>query len=150
MSTRNKRLKLLMDHRQRQLDDRIGEYHGFVRAEADAQAREEQALRDCHTAELKRRSAAAQGVESSTWGDLNNWLQAVIGRYRIACSATLQAKQKTEAAQQKVMAARAQLKQVETLAQRLREKEALQEKRKEQRMADEHTQLVTARRGETL
>jgi flagellar export protein FliJ len=150
MGTRSKRLKLLTDHRQRQLDDRIAEFHACTRAEADARARERDVLSACVDAELKRKSAAEQGVESGAWVELNHWLQASQQRYRMACAATLAAEQKSAAAQQKVLAARGQLKQVETLAERLRAREALQERRGEQRAADEHTQLMAARRGQTL
>ncbi|HEX2731328.1 MAG TPA: flagellar FliJ family protein [Polyangiaceae bacterium] len=149
MNSRNKRLRLLSEQRQRQLDDRVAELHECQRLEALAETEEQRASDSLAAAQLKRQSAATSGIESGLWTELNHWLEAVSAALLAARKRTFESKQKTLAAKQRVLAARAELKQIETLAERFKQRELALEAKAEQRLTDEHTQLTFARRRGT-
>jgi flagellar FliJ protein len=148
MSKRRKqRISLLLDQRQKALDERVTE---LARTKLALEAAHEQVHR-CQAAigraEQERQEAGARGVSTQEWIDVNQWLDA-------ARKAQLEAKRHVESSQRaietaqgNVLGARSAVKQIESLATRERQHEAILERRDEQRASDEHTANALVRNG---
>jgi len=148
VSNRQKRIGLLIEHRKKQLDDAsivLGQRRRAVEGAKQALERAEQAR---HHADAERRRASERGVASHEWVDLNGWCETARRAVRQTEQDLIGAEHDVETAQKAVLSARAQLKQVEALAQRLQERRALEERRAEQRDNDERNASAAARTGE--
>jgi flagellar export protein FliJ len=147
MSNRQKRIALLTEHRKKELDDSSAELAKQRRALDLASQR----LREAEHAELQahddRKAAAQHGIASHEWVDLNAWCERARRAVKQAQQDELTAQHEVETAQRAVLAARARVKQVEALAERLQRRHALEEQRAEQRANDERSASLVARNG---
>jgi flagellar export protein FliJ len=143
---RNKRIALLTERRQRDLNDRVAELHERRQAQARAEQNAARLHSECERARTERTETATRGVSSTDWEQLNRWLESLQRAHLQACTDVQEATAASATAQQNVLAARAALKQIETLSERLRAREQVEERRREQRAADEHAQSASARR----
>ncbi|MCA9596126.1 MAG: hypothetical protein KC776_22580 [Myxococcales bacterium] len=140
MNARRVRLQKLAKLRQKQLDERVGE---FGRATEREQSARERALLEYerHDGAVALRQGAAQApVEGSTWAEANEWLE-LCGLYRDAAGLALsRAETAREQARNQVLAARQALQRIEVLDQRLKQHEDRANERKERRLHDELAQ----------
>lgn len=148
MSQHKHRIRLLLEHRSRQLDEMVAELARRKQAASGAAASHERLEQLRERAVTERTRAATEGINAEDWGALNAWLTTVEAQLATAREARREADASVLTATADVLAARAAVKQVESLAARLAERERIDERRREQRAADEHTTVAFARRGD--
>ncbi|MEI9936945.1 MAG: flagellar FliJ family protein [Pseudomonadota bacterium] len=150
MSPRRQRIDKVVEHRNKELDKRIGELNEHKsREEAALQA----AIREREEARLaseKRLKLAEAPLSATDWIAANEWLKS---RAAVAEQAALQAvaaHQGTQAARAHVLYARTDLKKVEVLSARIGAEERVQQERAERRLEDELAaqRFLADRRGD--
>lgn len=153
MSHRKKRLQKLIDHRAREVDDRLGKL-------AAARTREEQArqLVANEEARLKlareeRASAISQPFAVNSLTLSNDWMVSCARRSDLARQVLDKAQKGVQQAQQQLLVAKNEVRKIELIFERLSKEERVQIERAEQRMTDEFAASRVAanekRRGET-
>ncbi len=148
MSSRQKRIRMLTEHRRKQLDEAVREL-GARKREAEQQRLElEKATQHAELALDERNTASQRGVAIHEWAQLNDWLAKTRHAKGLAAEALVDAETAVETAQSGVMRARAAVKQVEALAEREQLRNRERERRLEQRANDEHA--ANARHREDL
>ncbi|MEZ4224503.1 MAG: flagellar FliJ family protein [Polyangiaceae bacterium] len=145
MSSRRQRLQKLTDLRKKELDDAVGELGRAREREEQARQRLAHEVEELEQAHQRRSILARQGAATELWTSENDWLE-LRETYRQAAHAALS---KAELARHRafaeVMAARAAVKKLEVLGERLRREELRDEERKDQRLHDELTQARSSR-----
>ncbi len=145
MSGRIGRLRKLLDLRQKQLDESVGELKRSQERELQAQARVEDEQRELSSALNRRASLTVQAANNDRWESENDWLE-LRGMYHQAATAALgKAALARQRAHAEVMTARTQLKKMEVLHERLRQEQRRDQERQERRLHDELAQKAASR-----
>lgn len=143
MSPRRARIEKVVTLREKELDKRLVKLGEQRAAEARALSEEEAKRQQVEQASETRLKLAEEGeaLSASSWIEANEWLSA---RQKQAEQARLQAARaqtETRKAQGEVMTARADLKKVELLSERIQKQEQSEADRKERRLEDELSSL---------
>ena len=145
MSGRLGRLKKLLDLRQKQLDECVGELKRSQERELQARARVDDEQQELNTALTRRASLTVQTANNDRWESENDWLE-LRGMYHQAATAALgKAALARQRAHAEVMTARAQLKKIEILHERLRREQRRDQERQDRRLHDELAQKAASR-----
>jgi flagellar export protein FliJ len=139
VNRRERRLKVLADHRQKQLEEQIRSLNEYQRALALAEERRTECRRTLAEAISTRNEAATHGISSDRWAEVNQWLLGMRNNWERVLEEYRAAEQQVLEGRERVMEARTALKQVEKLMDQERQQQALAEKREERRAGDEHT-----------
>jgi flagellar export protein FliJ len=137
MTKRRARVKKVVSHRERELDERVKK---LVEARTWAvQVEEERARADraLSKAIVDRQRLSAGPISAAAWRDANEWLASQERSYAHAVVAVERALAELERAQQGVLAARTALRGVEMLDQRLRAEETNADELAARRLEDE-------------
>ncbi len=137
MSPRRQRIDKVVEHRNKQLDKRIGELNEQkIREESALQAairEREEALR----ASENRLKLAEAPLSATDWIAANEWLKSRAAMAELAETQAVKARVGTQRARAQVLHARSDLKKVEVLSARISAEERLQQGRVERRLEDE-------------
>lgn len=142
---RSVRLRRLAALRERMLDARAAEL-ARARGEMDDARRALEAKRACVQSAKDARDAVAKGARTpDEWRGAEAWLAAERTREERAMAVVAEARHAVEQARERVIAARTELKRIETLAERAGEQEAIEERRRERKQQDETAARATRR-----
>ena len=150
MSRRNKRIRLLTEHRQKQLDAAVQQLHRTRTYAEELMSGLERAQQQHAAARQRRDDASQRGITARDWGELNHWLAATRHTQEQAAEALTRAQADVESAREAVMTARSAVKQIEALAEREHQRTQNEERREEQRTTDEHVVGTLSRAGGSL
>lgn len=147
LSPRRRRIEKIVAHRQKELDERVGELAAQKAKEAAAAAKAEETDRAVREASDRCRALAEQGGGAQTFLEAGEWLDS-ISREAVRAWARVRMEQAvTTRAQQAVFATKMKLKQAEQLQTRVTVSEQRQEERKERRRDDEDAARIAQRRA---
>lgn len=142
MSPRRARIGKVITLREKALDERVAELTGTRAAEAEALTAEELRRRELQEASESRLKLAEEGaLSASSWIEVNEWLQSRQRHVEKARASAAKAQLETQKAQGKVMTARADLKKVELLSERIQKQEQSEAQVLERRLEDELTSM---------
>lgn len=148
MSPRRARIEKVITLREKALDDRVAQLSDSRAAEARARTAEEQKRVELEQASESRMKLAEEGaLPVSSWVEANEWLQSRQRQVEHARVEAAKAQLETRKAQGAVMTARADLKKVELLSERIQKQEETEAQVLERRLEDELTSM-RFRRGE--
>jgi flagellar export protein FliJ len=149
MSPRRVRIEKVITLREKALDERVAKLSDSRAAEAAAQTLEERKRQELEQASESRLKLAEEGeaLTASSWIEANEWLVSRLKQVEQARLETARAQVETQKAQGAVMAARADLKKVELLSDRIQKQEESEAMVLERRLEDELTSM-RFRRGE--
>jgi flagellar export protein FliJ len=148
MSPRRSRIGKVITLREKALDERVAQLSDTRAAEVRAQTLEEQRRKELEDASQSRLKLAEEGaLSASSWIEVNEWLQSRQRQVEQARVEAAKAQLETRKAQGAVMAARADLKKVELLSERIQKQEESEAQVVERRLEDELTSM-RFRRGE--
>jgi flagellar export protein FliJ len=149
MSPRRVRIEKVITLREKALDERVAKLSDSRAAEAAAQTLEERKRQELEQASESRLKLAEEGeaLTASSWIEANEWLVSRLKQVEQARLETARAQVETQKAQGAVMAARADLKKVELLSDRIQKQEESEAMVTERRLEDELTSM-RFRRGE--
>jgi flagellar export protein FliJ len=150
VSPRRNRIEKVVTLREKELDKRVAALGERRAAEAHAQTEEERKKLEVEQASESRLKLAEEGeaLSAMSWIEANEWLQAQQRRHDEARLATARAQLATRQAQTEVLSARADLKKLELLSERIQRQEESDAQRQERRLEDELSAL-RFRRTET-
>jgi hypothetical protein len=146
MTPRRRRIGRILDHRQKELDGRVGALVEVRAREARAVAEAEAADQQARAAEASRRELAERGSDAATFLEAEEWLSTTARRAHRAWSGVLAIREEIVAVQATVLEARMKLKQAEQLASRVAAAERLVDERRERRRDDEDAARIAQRR----
>jgi flagellar export protein FliJ len=148
MSPRRARIEKVITLREKALDERVAKLHGSREAEARARSAEEQKRLELQEASASRLKLAEEGaLSASSWIEANEWLQSRQRHVEHARMEAAKAQLETRQAQGAVLTARADLKKVELLSERIQKQEDSDAQVLERRLEDELSSM-RFRRGE--
>lgn len=138
MSPRRARIEKVITLREKALDERVAKLHGSREAEARALSAEEQKRSELQAASASRLKLAEEGaLSASSWIEANEWLQSRQRHAERARMEAAKAQLETRQAQGAVLSARADLKKVELLSERIQKQEDSDAQVLERRLEDE-------------
>ncbi len=143
MSPRRTRIEKVVTLREKELDKRVAQLSDTRVAEQRALSLEEQKRRELEEAAQSRLKLAEEGeaLSASNWIEVSEWVQSRQKRLEQAKLDAARAAIETRKAQGAVMMARADLKKVELLSERIQAQEASEELKAERRLEDELSAL---------
>ena len=143
MSPRRARIHKVVTLREKELDKRLVKLGEQRAAEARAVSEEEAKRQEVEQASETRLKLAEEGeaLSASSWIEANEWLNARQKQAELARLQAARAQIETRKAQGEVMTARADLKKVELLSERIQKQEQSDAERKERRLEDELSSL---------
>lgn len=143
MSPRRNRIEKVVTLREKELDKRVQQLAGTRAAEARAQGEEERKKQELEQASDSRmKLAGAEGtLTAMSWVEANEWLAHRRLSHEKARMEAAKAQLETRKAQGAVMTARADLKKVELLSERIQKQEDAEAVKLERRLEDELTAL---------
>jgi flagellar export protein FliJ len=148
MSPRRARIGKVITLREKALDERVARLTDSRALEAKAKTAEDVRRRELQEAADSRLKLAEEGaLTASTWIEANEWLQSRQRHVEQARVEAAKAQLETRKAQGEVMTARADLKKVELLSERIQKQEESEAQVLERRLEDELTSM-RFRRGE--
>jgi flagellar export protein FliJ len=148
MSPRRARIGKVITLREKALDDRVARLTDSRALEAKAKSAEDIRRQELQEAADSRLKLAEEGaLTASTWIEANEWLQSRQRHVEQARVEAAKAQLETRKAQGEVMTARADLKKVELLSERIQKQEESEAQVLERRLEDELTSM-RFRRGE--
>jgi flagellar export protein FliJ len=147
MSPRQRRIQRILDHRQKELDERAGVL-AAVRAKETAAVREADAA-DARAREAAdaRRKLALTGADVLSFLEAEEWLVSTARRAERAWALVVGVRREVEKAQAVVVQARTKLKQAEQLAARVALGERRLADRRERRRDDETAARIAQRKA---
>jgi len=137
MTQRKKRLSRLCEHRQHQLDLKVGKLSEMRLVEQKAGVQVEQERREYERAERERSEAVSRPVAVGHFADANVFLQSCAKRCELAEQALARALKAVHKAQIDVVAAKNDLRKIQLLTERLAKEDQASAARVEQRLGDE-------------
>lgn len=150
MSPRRSRIGKVITLREKALDERVAQLSDTRAAEVRAQTLEEQRRKELEEASQSRLKLAEEGaLSASSWIEVNEWLQSRQRQVEQARVEAAKAQLETRKAQGAVMAARADLKKVELLSERIQKQEESEAQVVERRLEDELTSMRFRRNEES-
>lgn len=149
MSPRRARIGKVITLREKALDERVAQLSDTRAAEARALSAEERKRQELEAASESRLKLAEEraALSASSWIEANEWLQSRQRQVEQARVEAAKAQLETRKAQGAVMTARADLKKVELLSERIQKQENSEAQVLERRLEDELTSM-RFRRGE--
>lgn len=143
MSPRRTRIEKVVTLREKELDKRVAQLSDTRVAEQRALSLEEQKRRELEEAAQSRLKLAEEGeaLSASNWIEVSEWVQSRQKRLEQAKLDAARAAIETRKAQGAVMMARADLKKVELLSERIQAQEVSEELKAERRLEDELSAL---------
>jgi flagellar export protein FliJ len=143
MSPRRNRIEKVVTLREKELDKKVQQLAGTRAAEARAlteQERKKQELEQASESRLKLANADG-ALPATNWIEANEWLQSRARDHEKARVDAAKAQLETRKAQGAVMVARADLKKVELLSERIQKQEETEAQKVERRLEDELSAL---------
>jgi hypothetical protein len=147
LSPRRRRIEKIVQHRQKELDERVAELATQKAKEAAAVARFEAADRAVKEAEVRRRELGEQGSDAQTFLEAGEWLAASAREATRQWAHVRRERDISAKVQQTVVAAKMKMKQAEHLATRVATSEQKLAERKERRRDDEDAARIAQRRA---
>jgi flagellar biosynthesis chaperone FliJ len=142
VSPRRARIGKVVTLREKTLDERVAQLSDTRAAEAEALTAEELRRRELQEAsESRLKLAEERALSASSWIEANEWLQSRMRHAEQARLAAAKAQLETRKAQGAVMTARADLKKVELLSERIQRQEESEAQVLERRLEDELTSM---------
>ena len=143
MSPRRNRIEKVVTLREKELDKRVQQLAGTRAAEARAQSEEERKKAELEQASQSRMKLAGgeEPLTATSWVEANEWLAHRRLSHEKARVEAAKAQLETRKAQGAVMTARADLKKVELLSERIQKQEESEAQKLERRLEDELTAL---------
>lgn len=142
MSPRRARIGKVITLREKALDERVAQLSDTRAAEAKALSAEEIRRRELEEASESRLKLAEEAaLSASSWIEANEWLQSRQRQVEQARVEAAKAQLETRKAQGAVMTARADLKKVELLSERIQKQEESEAQVLERRLEDELTSM---------
>ncbi len=138
MSSRQKRVAMLVEHRERALGQRVEQLNlarSLVEAARTRVDSEQERLR---LATERRRELLQGALQAGDWAETQSWVEDTSRCYARARGELLQAEAKVRNAQNEAVAARNDLKRLQVLMDRLLASARRTEERAEQKATDEH------------
>jgi len=147
MSPRQRRIQRILEHRQKELDERAGVLAAVRMKEAAAVADADAADVRAREAATARRALAEKGADVLSFIEAEEWLVATARRAERAWAFVVGIRREVEKAQAVVVQARTKLKQAEQLAARVALSERKLDERRERRRDDEAAARITQRKA---
>lgn len=149
MSPRRTRIEKVITLREKALDQRVAKLNDQRAVEARALSAEEKRQQEFEEASQSRLKMAEEGeaLRAGSWIEANEWMVSRRKQLEHAKVEAARAQLETKKAQGEVMSARADLKKVELLSERIQHQEQSAAQVLERRLEDELTSL-RFRRGE--
>lgn len=150
MSPRRQRIEKVVQHREKELDKRIGELNEQKNREEAARLAAEQKRLEALRASENRLKLAEAPLSASDWVAANEWLKSRAALAEIAETQAVKARLGTQRARAQVMDARTDLKKLEVLSARIDAEERAQQERVARRLEDELAaqRFLADRRGD--
>jgi len=145
MSPRARRIARILEHRQKELDERAGTLAAVRAREAAAVAEAEATDALARAATDARRKLAETGADVLTFLEAEEWLVSTTRRAERAWALVAAVRREVEKAQAIVVQARTKLKQAELLAARVALAERKLDDRRERRRDDEASARIAHR-----
>jgi len=146
LSPRRRRIEKIVLHRQKELDERVGELAAQKAKEAAATAKAEETDRAVTEASNRCRALAEEGGGAQAFLEAGEWLDAISREAVRAWARVRMEAAATARVQQTVFAAKMKLKQAEQLQTRVTVSEQRIQDRKERRRDDEDAARIAQRR----
>ena len=147
MSPRQRRIQRILEHRQKELDDRAGVLAAVRAREAAAVAEADAADTAARDAADARRKLAETGSDVLGFLEAEEWLVSTARRAERAWAFVASLRREVEKAQAVVIQARTKLKQAEQLAARVALTERRLDDRRERRRDDEASARIAQRKA---
>jgi hypothetical protein len=147
MSPRARRIARILEHRQKELDERAGLLTAARVKEAAAVAEADAADARVREAAEARRKLAETGADVLSFLDAEEWLVSTARRAERAWAFVVGVRREVEKAQAVVVQARTKLKQAEQLAARVALSERKLDDRRERRRDDEAAARIAQRKA---
>jgi flagellar export protein FliJ len=143
MSPRRNRIEKVVTLREKELDKKVQQLAGTRAAEARALTAQEQKKQELEQAsESRLKLATTEGaLPAKSWIEANEWLQSRARDLEKSRVEAAKAQLETRKAQGAVMVARADLKKVELLSERIQKQEETEAQKVERRLEDELSAL---------
>ena len=143
MSPRRNRIEKVVTLREKELDKKVQQLAGTRAAEARALTAQEQKKQELEQAsESRLKLATTEGaLPATSWIEANEWLQSRARDLEKSRVEAAKAQLETRKAQGAVMVARADLKKVELLSERIQKQEETEAQKVERRLEDELSAL---------
>jgi flagellar export protein FliJ len=150
MSPRRTRIEKVVTLREKELDQRVAKLSDQRAVEARALTAEERKKAEVDQAsESRLKMADGDAVTAGSWIEANEWLASRQKQLEQARVEAARAQLETKKAQGAVMSARADLKKVELLSDRIQQQEQSEAQVLERRLEDELTQMRFRRTEES-
>jgi flagellar export protein FliJ len=137
MSPRRARIRKIVDLRERELEKQATNLSRARRAVEAASAREAAEAKAREHARRARSALAEAPIDGETWRQTNEWLQDRETYHEAAMQCLRRSREAASRAHEQVLAARAALKRLQVLDQRLSDVERADEARLENKLHDE-------------
>jgi hypothetical protein len=146
MNPRLRRIGRILEHRQKELDDRVAALSEVKGREARARTEADLARARQAAAETSRRELAARGSDAQSFMEAEEWLATATTRSHMAWAEVLKLRQEVSAVQATVMVAKMKLRQAEQLSARVTAVERKVADQKERKRDDEVAARIAQRR----
>jgi hypothetical protein len=146
LSPRRRRIEKIVQHRQKELDERVQALAAQKAKEAAAVARAEVADLAVKEAELRRRELGEKGSDAQTFLEAGEWLDASSREAVRQWVRVRMEKEQTARVQQTVVVTKMKMKQAEHLSTRVATSEQKLAERKERRRDDEDAARIAQQR----
>jgi flagellar export protein FliJ len=147
VTPRRRRIQKILEHRQKELDDKAVVLNAVRAKEAVAVKEAEAAAETAREATEAKRALSEKGAGILDFIEAEEWLRTTARRAERAWSAVARIRKEVSAAQEQVIAARTKLKQAEQLAARVELTERRQADKKERRRDDEAAARIAQRKA---
>jgi len=137
MSPRQKRIEKVVTHRGKELDKRVAELNAQKQRELEAKRMAEAEREELLRASESRLKLAEATISATSWIEANEWLKTRAAKSELAETQAIRAKASTQRARAEVLNARADLKKLEVLSERIGTEERSREERVARRLEDE-------------
>jgi flagellar biosynthesis chaperone FliJ len=140
MTLRRKKMKKVLEIRERTLQERAGTLSQAHEGRATAQEQASSAVTQLQEAAEYRQQLASGAIDIASWIDAEQWLRQRSRQHNLAQTRLQGAEAQVAQAFGEVIEARSNVKRIELLDRRLVEQETRQRDRLEQKASDEHAQ----------